>query len=80
MVTGDPVRVSICYCLACQRRAGSSYGYQARFPARSVTIRGRSKQFIRGAFTDPGFPRQVSVWEERKLGWVVVPDEAEYIH
>ncbi len=91
MVTGDPVRVSICHCLACQRRTGSSYGYQSRFPAQSVTISGQSKQFIRhsdedaeipvGAFADPAFPRpQVSVWEERKHGWVVVPDEAEHIH
>lgn len=116
MVSGDPVRVSICHCLACQRRTGSSYGYQARFPAHSVTIRGRSEQFIReadedkeirrfnfcpqcgatvfytcgdsdliaipvGAFADPAFPPpQVSVWEERKHGWVVVPDEAEHIH
>jgi hypothetical protein len=34
-----------------------------------------------GAFADPAFPPpQVSVWEERKHGWVVVPDEAEHIH
>jgi hypothetical protein len=116
-VTGDPVRVSTCHCLACQRRTGSSYGYQARFPAQSVTISGRAKQFIRhsdedaeirrfnfcpecgatvfhtdgdsedliaipvGAFADPAFPPpQVSVWEERKHGWVVVPHEAEHIH
>jgi len=67
------VRV-ICHCLACQRRTGSSYGYQSRFPAQSVTISGQSKQ-------DPAFPPpQVSVWEERKHSWVVVPDEAEHIH
>jgi hypothetical protein len=116
VVDSDPVRVSICHCLACQRRTGSSYGYQARFPAQSVTISGRSTQFIRhsdedaevrlsnfcpdcgatvfftngadedgiaipvGAFADPAFPPpQISVWEERKHGWVVVPDEAEHI-
>ncbi|MGI8505432.1 MAG: hypothetical protein ACR2MK_01270 [Solirubrobacteraceae bacterium] len=34
-----------------------------------------------GAFADPAFPPpQVSVWEERKHGWGVVPDEAEHIH
>ncbi len=47
VVSGDPVRVSICHCLACQRRTGSSYDYQARFPAESVSISGRSEQFIR---------------------------------
>ncbi|MGI8505433.1 MAG: GFA family protein [Solirubrobacteraceae bacterium] len=52
VVTGDPVRDSICHCLACQRRTGSSYGYQARFPAQSVTISGRFKQFIRHSDED----------------------------
>jgi hypothetical protein len=47
VVTADPVRVSICHCFACQRRTGSSYGYQARFPVASITIIGHSKQFIR---------------------------------
>ena len=28
---GDPVRVSICHCLACQRRTGSVFGEQVRF-------------------------------------------------
>jgi len=33
-----------------------------------------------GAFADPAFPPpQVSVWEQRKHGWVVVPDGAEHI-
>jgi len=47
VVTGEPVRVSICHCLACQRRTGSSYGYQSRFPLQNVTITGRSTEFIR---------------------------------
>ena len=47
ITTADPVRVSVCHCLACQRRTGSVFGAQARFPADSVTISGTSKQFIR---------------------------------
>src|SRR5215212_4503135 len=43
----EPVRVSVCHCLACQRRPGSVFGAQARFPASSVTIRGTSKEFVR---------------------------------
>jgi hypothetical protein len=43
----DPVRVSFCQCLACQRRTGSVFGAQARFPANSVTICGASKEFSR---------------------------------
>ncbi len=45
--SADPVRVSVCHCLACQRRTGSVFGAQARFPAESVTITGSAKQFVR---------------------------------
>ena len=45
----EPVRVSVCHCLACQRRTGSVFGAQARFPAASVTIQGSAKEFVRVA-------------------------------
>lgn len=44
---GDPIRVSMCHCLACQRRTGSTYGVQARWPRDQVTIEGRSTQYVR---------------------------------
>ncbi len=45
---GEPVRVSMCHCLECQRRTGSVFGVQARFPRAAVTaIEGRSTQFTR---------------------------------
>jgi hypothetical protein len=47
ITAADPDRVSVCHCLACQRRTGSVFGAQARFPANSVTISGASKQFVR---------------------------------
>lgn len=47
---GEPVRISICHCLACQRRTGSVFGTQARFERGQVTeIRGRSTRFARTA-------------------------------
>jgi hypothetical protein len=45
--SADPVRISVCHCLACQRRTGSVFAAQARFPAHSVTMRGASTQFVR---------------------------------
>ena len=45
--TGKPVRISICHCLACQRRTGSVFGMQARFPDAAVTMQGRSTVFAR---------------------------------
>ena len=44
---GDPVRVSICHCLACQKRTGSVFGAQARFPGDAVTVEGRSTAYVR---------------------------------
>jgi hypothetical protein len=46
-VEGDPIRISMCHCLACQRRTGSAFGVQARFPRDKVTIEGRSTQYVR---------------------------------
>ena len=37
---GDPVRISMCHCQACQRRTGSAFGMQARFPEERVRIEG----------------------------------------
>jgi hypothetical protein len=45
--TEDPVRVSVCHCLACQRRTGGVFGAQARFRRESVAIKGQSKQYVR---------------------------------
>lgn len=44
---GEPVRVSICHCLECQKRTGSAFAAQARFPRESVTIEGSATQWIR---------------------------------
>ena len=46
-VTGDPVRVSACHCLACQKRSGSALAVQARWPAEQVAIEGTSKTFVK---------------------------------
>lgn len=44
---GEPVRVSVCHCLACQQRTGSAFGVQARFPDEAVTVTGDSRTFAR---------------------------------
>ena len=43
----DPVRISICHCLACQRRSGSVFAAQARFPLDGVVLAGRSTVYVR---------------------------------
>src|SRR5436190_8806797 len=43
----EPVRVSMCHCLACTRRTGSAFGVQARFEEEQVRIEGRSKEYVR---------------------------------
>jgi hypothetical protein len=47
---GEPVRISMCHCFECQRRTGSVFGTQARFPRDQVTeISGRATRFTRHA-------------------------------
>jgi len=45
---GEPVRVSICHCLACQRRTGSVFSEQARFKKEDIKeISRRSTLYVR---------------------------------
>jgi hypothetical protein len=46
-VAGDPLAVSICNCLACQRRTGSAFGMQAGFNAEQVEVHGRFDDYTR---------------------------------
>jgi hypothetical protein len=49
VVRVDPVRISACHCLECQRRTGSVLGVQARFPRNETRIHGESSVFTRNA-------------------------------
>ncbi len=61
-VEGEPVRISMCHCLACQRRTGSIFGVQARFPADQVRIEGRYSEYVR--ISDEGEARTFSFCPE----------------
>ena len=52
IATGEPVRVSVCHCLDCQKRTGSAFSAQARWPVRQVAIEGESKVWTQ--FADSG--------------------------
>lgn len=45
--TGEPVRVSVCHCLACQQRTGSVFGVQSRWPREQVRLEGAAKVYRR---------------------------------
>lgn len=53
-VTGEPVRVSMCHCLACQRRTGGVFASQARFHRGDVQTSGPSTSFVRAGDEGPG--------------------------
>jgi len=57
-VEGDPVRISMCHCLACQRRTGSAFAIQARWPVGQVEIQGRHTEYVR--ISDDGEERTSS--------------------
>jgi hypothetical protein len=44
---GEPIRVSVCHCLACQQRTGSVFAAQARWPSDRVRIEGRATEWVR---------------------------------
>ena len=44
---GEPVRISVCHCLACQQRTGSAFAAQVRFPANQVTLTGETRSWAR---------------------------------
>jgi len=51
---GEPDLVSLCHCLACQRRTGSAFGIAAFFRRALVTVEGAAKRYSRPS--DSGHP------------------------
>ena len=51
---GEPTKVALCHCLACQRRTGSTYGIAAFFRDEDVSVHGRSSLYTRQG--ESGFP------------------------
>ena len=47
--TGEPVRISVCHCLDCQKRTGSAFAAQARWPDAQVELSGDAKTWVRVA-------------------------------
>jgi hypothetical protein len=58
VATGEPVRISVCHCLACQQRTGSAFGVQARFPRGQVSTSGAAHTYER--ISDEGEARVYS--------------------
>jgi hypothetical protein len=42
---GEPLRVSVCHCLDCQKRSGSAFATQARWPDDRVTLTGDFREW-----------------------------------
>ena len=51
---GEPVSVSLCHCLECQRRTGGPFGIAAFFPRTAIVVSGRATAYARPS--DSGFP------------------------
>jgi hypothetical protein len=47
LCTSEPIRVTVCHCLACKRRTGSAFSTNARYAADKVSIEGNAKTFVR---------------------------------
>lgn len=53
-VTGDPLRVTVCHCLWCQRRTGTGFGIEAVFEPRQVTLSGAAPARYRHVSDESG--------------------------
>ncbi len=51
---GEPTKVSLCHCLACQKRTGSTYGVAAFFWRKDVEPQGATQSYTRQS--DSGHP------------------------
>jgi hypothetical protein len=50
---GDPIKISLCHCLDCQRRTGSTYGIGAFFARKDIEANGDFRTYKRSS--DSGF-------------------------
>src|SRR5262249_18787163 len=48
-VEGEPLRISICHCLECQRRTGAAIANLARFRREQIAVNGTAKAWKRTA-------------------------------
>lgn len=81
---GEPVRISVCHCLDCQRRTGSVFSAQGHWPEEQVTLTGEAREHTRRG--DEGYSATrsfcptcgVTVWYriERRPGIISVPTGA----
>lgn len=73
-IEGDPSRIALCHCLACQRHTGAVISNQARFRRDQVTISGKSTEWMRTAESGNDFPAPtIAVWEQSRHPWVSLP-------
>ena len=78
---GEPTNVSLCHCLACQKRTGSTYGVAAFFWRKAVEPQGATRSYARQSdfdhpesnLLDPSGPsREDSTWAvTAALTWVL---------
>ena len=45
LCAGEPIRVSVCHCLACKRRTGSAFSTNVLAPVKDTKIEGPVKEY-----------------------------------
>jgi Glutathione-dependent formaldehyde-activating enzyme len=76
-IEGESARISMCHCLACQRRTGAAFSNQARFRREQVAFTGKATTWNRTAesgnvvtFRLLSDMRLHGLPGERKLSWI----------
>src|SRR5436309_6035624 len=74
-VTGEPFAVSICNCLACERRTGSAFGSQVFY---TEPMEPDLVVVSVGSLADPSFPPPTeSGYDSRRHPWVGLADSVQ---
>lgn len=59
---GEPVRISVCHCLNCQKRSGSAFASQARWPEESVQSTGNFREYMRAGESGKVCAKLFPIW------------------
>jgi hypothetical protein len=54
------MRISVCHCLACKRRTGSAFSFNARFAEERVSLQGQAIEYTRTSHVPLHFSGPVS--------------------
>lgn len=76
---GEPLRISVCHCLECQKRTGSAFGAQARFARDKVEFLSGEPRLYRRTGDDGGVVTQRFCGACGSTVWYAIDNDPDLI-